>query len=440
MNSSIVEASHLTKSYPDATGRSQVVVEDVSLRVQDGEWFALLGQSGSGKSTILRCLIGLAPPSKGEVRCRGRPFVGVHPEASMVFQTFALFPWLTVEQNIGVALLSRNLSRSKRKEAVHAAIELIGLSHYHTAYPRELSCGMRQRVAIGRALVSEPGLLFLDEAFSGLDVLTGENLRQEMLGLWHRKDTSLKSVFMVTHTIEEAVETATRIGVLFPNPGRLGLVLENPLPYPRDPQSEEFRKLVASIHETITKQCLPDVPVHPAGGGAERPFHPAEEPVIQAIPQVPPGQILGLLSILEDATPGATVYALSNLLGLEFGAFIGLVTAAELLGFVETPGNEVCLTELGLRFHSAHREQRRMLFAAQLRQLGLFRYVLELLGSKGPLEEGRVLEKISAALPYENAGRLLHTLVAWGRYAGLLDYDTTMRRLLLIGEGSGAGS
>jgi len=436
MNPPIAEAVHLIKTFPDATGRELIAVTDFSLRVGEGEWVALLGQSGSGKSTILRCLIGLTPATSGSVLCRGRPFCGVHPEASMVFQTFALFPWLTVEQNIAVPLLSGELSAPERKDAVHTVIELIGLTHYHEAYPRELSGGMRQRVAIARALVSKPGLLFLDEAFSGLDVLTGENLRQEMLSLWHRKDTSLKSVFMVTHNIEEAVETATRIGVLFPNPGRLGLVLENPLPYPRDQQSGEFRKLVATIHESITRQCLPDAPALEPLCAQLAPPPPVEGPAMQAIPQVPPGQILGLLSILEDTAPGASVYTLSNAIGREFGEVISLVTAAELLGFVETPGNEVRLTELGLRFHTAHREERRALFSAQLQKLGLFQRMLALLRTGGPLAETRALEELSAALPYDNPQQLLQTMVAWGRYAGLLDYDLSARRLLLLGSGS----
>jgi NitT/TauT family transport system ATP-binding protein len=285
--------------------------------------------------------------------------------------------------------------------------------------------------------VCKPGLLCLDEAFSGLDVLTGENLRQEMLSLWHRKDTSLKSVFMVTHNIEEAVETATRIGVLFPNPGRLGLVLENPLPYPRDPQSAEFRKLVAAIHESIIRQCLPDAPILEPQALQQATVPLAAEPAIQAIPQVPPGQILGLLSMLEDAAPGASVYTLSNAIGREFGEVIALVTAAELLGFVETPGHEVRLTALGLRFHSAQREERRALFAVQLQKLGLFRHMLALLRSGEPLAEARVLEELSAALPDEKPQQLLHTIVAWGRYAGLLDYDLTGKRLLLPRAGNG---
>jgi NitT/TauT family transport system ATP-binding protein len=270
-------------------------------------------------------------------------------------------------------------------------------------------------------------------------VLTGENLRQEMLSLWHRKDTSLKSVFMVTHNIEEAVETASRIGVLFPNPGRLGLVLDNPLPYPRETQLAEFRKLVATIHERITRQCLPDLPALMPGALRSATFVRGEEPAVQAIPQAPPGQILGLPSILEDAASGASVYTLSNAIGREFGEVISLVTAAELLGFVETPGKEVRLTELGLRFHAAHCKERRSLFAAQLQKLGLFRHILEMLQSKGPLSESSALEELTAVLPYDNPKQTLHTMVSWGRYAGLLDYDFFGKRLLSIEAGDAGG-
>jgi len=243
----------------------------------------------------------------------------------------------------------------------------------------------------------------------------------------------------VTHNIEEAVETASRIGVLFPNPGRLGLVLENPLPYPRDTQSAEFRKLVATIHESITRQCLPDVPAPKPGVLRPALLLQGEEPAVQSIPHAPPGQILGLLSILEDAAPGASVYTLSNAIGREFGEVISLVTAAELLGFVETPGNEVRLTELGLRFHAAHRKERRSLFAAQLQKLGLFRHMLEILQAQGLLSESSALDELAAALPYDNPQQTLHTMVSWGRYAGLLDYDLSGKRLLLLGAGDAEG-
>ena len=233
----IAELCAVHKTFTTAGGHALKVLDEIDVAVHEGELLALLGQSGSGKSTILRCLTGLIEPTAGRVLARGQPLHGVNTDASVVFQTFALFPWLTVAQNVAVGLMAHNMPRTERDAAVERAIELIGLGNYHHAFPRELSGGMRQRVGIARALVSQPRLLCLDEAFSALDVLTAENLRQELIHLWRTPSTGLSAIFMVTHNIEEAVEMATRIVVLFPRPGRLGLVLNNPLPYPRDPKS-----------------------------------------------------------------------------------------------------------------------------------------------------------------------------------------------------------
>ena len=255
----IGELRHVSKSFSTGGGREYKVLDQIDLAVKEGELLALLGQSGSGKSTILRCLTGLLKPTAGRVLYYGKPLDGIiNPYASIVFQTFALYPWLTVEQNVGVGLMAKRLSRSEKQITIDKMIELIGLSSYHRSYPREISGGMRQRVGLARALVSEPKLLCLDEAFSALDVLTAETLRHEIIALWQRQVASLKSIFMITHNIEEAVEMATRICILFPNPGRLGLTLENKLPFPREANSPEFQHLVATIHEAITSLSLPD--------------------------------------------------------------------------------------------------------------------------------------------------------------------------------------
>jgi NitT/TauT family transport system ATP-binding protein len=266
--------------------------------------------------------------SSGRAMANGKSLEGINPNASVVFQTFALYPWLTVEQNVAVGLMAHKVSRADRDAAVNKAIELIGLGNYHAAYPRELSGGMRQRVGIARALVSQPKLLCLDEAFSALDVLTAENLRQELISLWRNQDNGLSSIFMVTHNIEEAVEMANRIVVVFPRPGRLGLVLENPLPYPRDAKSPEFQRLVSIIHEAITTTTLPDLPAevpmagHPISRGRSR---------MESIPLVSVGQILGLLSILNDAPELSNIYDISDEIGKEFGETIAIVKAAEIL-------------------------------------------------------------------------------------------------------------
>src|SRR6266446_7431290 len=234
----IAELCNITKSFAVGRGRELKVLDQIDLAIHEGELLALLGQSGSGKSTLLRCLTGLTKPTSGRVTAYGKTLEGINPYAAIVFQTFALYPWLTVEDNVGVGLMAKSLTRSEKETAVEKAIDLIGLNNYHEAYPREISGGMRQRVGIARALVAEPKILCLDEAFSAVDVPTAENLRTEMITLWREQATSLKSIFMVTHNIEEAVQMATRICILFPHPGRLGLVMKNSLAYPRNPHDQ----------------------------------------------------------------------------------------------------------------------------------------------------------------------------------------------------------
>lgn len=426
----IAELRNVTKSFVVAGGSEMKVLDQIDLAVHEGELLALLGQSGSGKSTILRCLTGLTQPTIGRVLCYGQPLDGINPHASIVFQTFALYPWLTVEQNVAVGLMSKHMSRADRDAAVEKAIELIGLSNYHAAYPREISGGMRQRVGIARALVSAPEILCLDEAFSALDVLTAENLRHEMISLWHKKDTSLKSIFMVTHNIEEAVEMATRICILFPRPGRLGLVLENNLPYPRDSKSPEFQNLVRTIHETITTLTLPDLPPEPSPvSGA--PISRARNRM-ESIPYVPVGQILGLLSILRDTPDVTNIYDISDEIGKEFGETIGIVKAAEILEMVDTPKNDVRLTDLGQRFLSADRIGRRQIFNDQIHNLRIFHIIIEYLKLQDEVEADQLLKDIASALPYDNPEKILQTMVAWGRYAGIMDFNANTRTVFVL--------
>lgn len=416
----IAELKSVTKSYLTEGGHELKVLDPIDLAVSDGELVALLGQSGSGKSTILRCLTGLIEPSSGMALHKGSPLHGVNTDASIVFQTFALYPWLTVEQNVAVGLMSRDMSRADKQEAVDRAIEIIGLANYHAAYPRELSGGMRQRVGIARALVSRPRMLCLDEAFSALDVLTAENLRQELLTLWRSPSGDLSSIFMVTHNIEEAVEMATRIVVLFPRPGRVGLVLENPLPYPRDSKSPEFQRLVKLIHESITTTTLPDlppevpIPGQPVSRGRSR---------MESIPLVPVGQILGLLSLLHDEPDLSNIYDISDEIGREFGETIAIVKAAEILEFIDTPKDEVVFTELGRKFIASDPAGRKAIFADQVFKLRLFHIILALLGEHEEIDSERIIQDIAAALPYDNPEKIFQIMIAWGRYAGLMDYN-----------------
>lgn len=432
----IAQLCAVTKSFTIDGGHELKVLENIDLAVHEGELLALLGQSGSGKSTILRCLTGLIEPTSGRVLCNGQGLHGINRDASVVFQTFALYPWLTVEQNVAVGLMSRRVSRAERDAAVEQAIELIGLGNYHAAYPRELSGGMRQRVGIARALVSQPKLLCLDEAFSALDVLTAENLRQELISLWQGHGVGPRSVFMVTHNIEEAVEMATRIVVLFPNPGRLGLVLENPLPYPRDSRDPEFQRLVRVIHESITTTTFPDLPPE-----TPLPGHPVSRARrrMESIPLVPVGQILGLLSILHDSPELSNIYDISDEIGKEFGETIALVKAAEILEFIDTPKDTVRFTELGRRFVAADRLGRRAIFAEQVFKLRLFHIIIALLKEYQEVESQRVIKDIASALPYDNPEKIFQTMIAWGRYAGLMDCNANTGMVFVPKEDDQAG-
>ena len=424
----LAELCAVTKSFNTDGGHELKVLENIDLAIRQGELLALLGQSGSGKSTILRCLTGLIEPTSGRALGNGKSLVGVNPDASVVFQTFALYPWLTVEQNVAVGLMSRQLSRAERDAAVDRAIDLIGLGNYHRAYPRELSGGMRQRVGIARALVSQPKLLCLDEAFSALDVLTAENLRQELISLWRSPSSGLTSIFMVTHNIEEAVEMATRIVVVFPRPGRLGLVLDNPLPYPRDTKSAEFQRLVGIIHESITTLTLPDLP--PEVPVAGQPISRSRSRM-ESIPLVPVGQILGLMSLLNDEPELSNIYDISDEIGKEFGETISLVKAAEILELVDTPKQEVQFTDLGRKFMAADRLGRRAIFSAQVFKLRLFHIIIALLNEFEEVDADRVIKDIASALPYDNPEKTFQTMIAWGRYAGLMDFNAKTRMVFV---------
>src|SRR5215469_1806681 len=428
----ISELCNVTKTFSVGGGRELKVLDQIDLAIHEGEFLALLGQSGSGKSTILRCLTGLVKPTSGRVLSYGKPLQGINPAASIVFQTFALYPWLTVEQNVNVGLMAKRMSRTEKAEAVDRVIDLIGLNNYHAAYPREISGGMRQRVGIARALVSEPKILCLDEAFSALDVLTAEGLREEVVRVWRGPGNTLSSIFMVTHNIEEAVEMATRICILFPHPGRLGLILENHLPYPRNSNHPEFQRLMKVIHDTITQQALPDLPPEPPPAPG-KPVSRARARM-ESIPTVGVNQILGLVSILHDSPDLDNIYDVSDEIGKDFGETIAIVKAGEILEFVNTPKDEVQLTDLGKRFFESDRQTRKTIFAEQVQKLRLFHIILSYLEVQEEVSAETVMHDIAAVLPYENPEKILKTMVAWGRYAGLMDFNANTDMVVIPEE------
>ena len=437
----LIELHQVSKSYEEAEGGPGVrVLDDVDIAVREGEMLALLGQSGSGKSTILRLMAGLAGPTHGTILRHGAPLSGVNPDVAIVFQSFALYPWLTVEENVGVGAIKRRVEPSEAAAEIQRAIDLIGLSGYENAYPKQLSGGMRQRVGFARALVARPEVLLMDEAFSALDILTAENLRNEVVKLWQeRAGAGLKSIFFVTHNIEEAVSMASRILVMSSNPGRITTEIANPLPYPRDPNSAGFAAMMDQVRAAITALALPDRPEErPAGQGAQ----PQEAPAtarIESIPNVSVAQIVGLLEILEASQETINVFDLSARIAKACGETIAIVKAAEMLDLVDTPKDDVFMMPTGWYFLAAPLPQRKTLFRQAIMRLRLFQIIAARL-AEAPEERMSaedVKEMLATLLPYDAPENLFQTIVAWGRFAEILDYDQDDDTVFLIHEEAG---
>ena len=435
----LIELRHVSKSYPTTDGGTRVtILDDVNLEIREGEMLALLGQSGSGKSTLVRLMAGLIEPTQGAVLCHGEALDGANPYTSIVFQSFALYPWLTVEENVQIGLIQRKLSSEQEEDELERALDLIGLSGYRNAYPKELSGGMRQRVGFGRALVARPEILCMDEPFSALDVLTAENLRTEVVELWRASGhAGIKSIFFVTHNIAEAVFMASRIVIISSHPGRIKHVIPNPLPYPRDVNSAGFAALVEQIHAAITATALPDepgdahtrraataIPQDTQPGGAAAAVAPVRTRV-ESIPAVQIGTIVGLLRILEDSKEIIDVFELSAQIGKEFGETIAIVKSAEMLGLVDTPKDDVHMTQLGWYFLAAPLPARKALFKQAIMKLRLFQIITAHLDESpdGTIDGEALREELATLLPYDQPSKLFDTLVAWGRYAEILDYD-----------------
>ncbi len=440
----------MSKSYVGADGGPPVtVLDDISLEVRDGEILAILGQSGSGKSTILRLMAGLTDPTQGAVLSHGATLTGVNRGLAIVFQSFALYPWLTVQQNVRVGLMQRRLEAQQEQEEIDRALDLIGLTGYENAYPKQLSGGMRQRVGFARALVAQPEVLCMDEPFSALDVLTAESLRTEVVDLWRGSGhAGLKSIFLVTHNIVEAVFIATRIVIISSHPGRIRNVIPNPLAFPRDVNSKPFVAMVDQVHAAITALVLPDdiaeqaaapttgVDVDRVAKAAEgAPSMEAAPPItrVESIPNVPVETIIGLLEIIEDAQETINVFDLSARIGKEFGETIAIVKAAEMLGLVDTPKDDVLMTEAGWYFLAAPTPARKTLFRQAIMKLRLFQMVSTRLSEStdARIDADSVLEELATLLPYDQPAKLLGTLIAWGRYAELIDFDENSNSVYL---------
>jgi NitT/TauT family transport system ATP-binding protein len=424
-NKIITELRDIDMTYGLPGGREIKVLENINLQIRDGEVVCLLGPSGCGKTTLLRILAGLLKPTRGQVKYKGDPVHGFNPAVSLVFQSFALFPWLTVEENLEEALKGQNLSPEKRRRRVRQIIDLVGLEGFEDTYPRELSGGMKQRVSIARALVVEPEILCLDEPFSQVDALTAESLRAEVINVWLDEETNPKSIFMVSHDIKEVVWLATKIIILGNIPGKVLSVLDNPLPYPRDYRDPTLTTLQERIYDLLAQRIMPDeepapkvVPSHPA--------KPTPEPAsLEALPPVQVSQVVGLMEILDDRGGEVNLFAFANELGLEFGHAIAVAKAAEMLDFVDTPRQRVLLMPLGRDFLRADVNERKVIWGNQLmtiRLFQIFKNMVALAGDDGIPEE-QILSEIEMLLPSENADTIFEFLSTWGQYGELFRYD-----------------
>lgn len=432
MTPAIIELENICLHYPDNTGRAVEVLRDVSLSVNERELVAILGPSGCGKSTLMRVVLGLDEPSSGRCTYRGAPRRGLTPSTSLVFQSFALFPWLTVRENILLGLENLGLSDEEKNQRAHQVIDAVGLEGSENAYPRELSGGMKQRVGIARALAVRPALLCMDEPFSALDVLTAETLRNEVIDLYRAPQSPINAVVMVTHSITEAVFMATRIVVMGAHPGVVRAVIDNPLPYPRDENHLEFVHLCQQIHALISQSVM----TSPAPGSAR----PAG--LVQSIPQASLVATIGLLEVLEN-DGDLEFFELQQHAGLELTEMLLIVKAGELLGWIATPGNLVVMTPQGRTFLAADINGRKDQLRPILRNIRAFQLVLEALqdDEDGEVDEATMLEKLGALFPYEQPARTLQTLINWGRYAELFKYDSDRHMLCgLHAEARGASA
>ncbi|HUO09427.1 MAG TPA: nitrate/sulfonate/bicarbonate ABC transporter ATP-binding protein [Phycisphaerae bacterium] len=413
----------------------RTVLANVTLAAKEGEVLALLGPSGCGKSTLLRAMIGLLKPTTGEVFAHGKPLTTVHPGVALVFQSFALYPWLTVSQNIAVALNGLDLAPEEAATRVTNCIETVGLAGYENAYPKELSGGMKQRVGIARALARGPELLCMDEPFSALDVFTAESLRSEVYRLWSQPKEStpnsappIKSVMFITHIIEEAVFLADRIVIMGTRPGHIRQIIENDIPHPRDYQSSAFLEMVQKLHDIIVSEHLPEAPAPAAGVPAIL--------LPEPLPHVNLSEIFGLMELLRDRGGRSDVFALDAVTAYDFGHTLAVTKAGELLGFLDTPRNNVSLTPLGNRLLDADMSHRKGIIAHQLRTLNTFKFVLKLIedSRSKQISKDIVLEEFAIHLPLEDAEKLLEVVISWGRFTELFTYSPDTELLALDTE------
>lgn len=430
MAETIIHIEHLNKSFKKAAGKELLVLEDVNFQLKEGEIVALLGKSGSGKSTLLRIIAGLVAPSKGAVSYRGQSVSGPVPGIAMVFQSFALMPWLTVLQNVELGLEAQGVAREERRRRAIEAIDIIGLDGFESAFPKELSGGMRQRVGFARALVINPDILLMDEPFSALDVLTAENLKSDLLELWQDKKTNTNGILLVTHNIEEAASLADRIIIFGSDPGYIRAELSVNLPQPRDTESNEFRALVDQVYTLMTT------------GPKEREKRAQRQRQIglgYRLPDVEPSEFTGLIETMKSFDGHIDLPELADEIMMNIDDLFPIIETLEIMGFATVSNGDIQLSELGKTFSESDLQTRKQMFAKCLNdKVPLTRYILKFLHEKPShkVSEERFLSTLENYLSEKEAERVLRTMIDWGRYAELFAYDFNTGHLSLENPGT----
>mgnify|MGYP001627237704 CR=1 FL=1 len=417
----IIETIGIKKSFMVGKAREITVLEDINLKIYSGEFVSILGQSGAGKSTLLRIIAGLIEPTEGQVLYKGIPLKKANAKIAVIFQSFALFPWFTVLENVKVGLVGIGLNEEEVNEKAIKAIDLVGLDGFEDAYPRELSGGMRQRVGIARAIAVEPEVLLMDEPFSALDVLTADNLRGDIIDLWKEGKMPAKAVVLVTHNIEEAVSMSSRAVILTHNPGKIKADIPLELPYPRDRNSRDFKFLLDKIYTVLIKSPE-EIPFLLAAGR------------YQFLPHAKVGAIAGLIELVHDKGGRVDIYALSSELSMEVDDIFPLIEASVILDFGEVREGDFILTEKGKNWAEADTLEKKEIFKeSALQNVQLIKQIMQVLLtiSKHRVSEEFFIDILKNHFTPEESWNQLETAIDWGRYAELFAYDYDAGELYL---------
>jgi len=420
MKSDLLNVSSVRKAFPKPDGGELLVLDNVNLQLQEGQIVGLLGRSGSGKSTLLRLIAGLSEPTAGELQYLGHPIAGPGPGIAMVFQSFALFPWLTVFENVALGLEAQGVPKPEIRKRTLAAIDLIGLDGFESAYPRELSGGMRQRVGFARALVVHPNILLMDEPFSALDVLTAETLRTDFLDLWSEGQMPIKGVILVTHNIEEAVLMCDRILVFGSNPGRILSEITVTLPQPRNRLDPSFREMVERIYVEMTAKRRDAQVTRPE-------FFPGLG-IGSALPHVSSNLLSGLIEAVaaEPFNGVADLPKIGSDLQMEIDELFPVAETLQMMRFAEVEGGDIKLTDAGVAFANAAPNERKQIFARHLLSyvplaMHIRRVLDERASHKAP--RTRFIDELEDFMNEAAAEQTLLAVITLGRYAEVFAYD-----------------